>query len=280
MAGDTTATPRTGGGFGGGAESAGGGTQQKAQEAAGAAKQQASQVAGQAQEKVGQVAGQAKEQAGQVAGQAKSVVATQVDQRSTQAGQLVTSQANDIRSISQTLREQGKDKPAQLVDQAASRIEGIGSYLTNADGSQILHDLEDFGRKRPTAILAGGLALGFLASRFLKASSSQRYQQRYSSSPQGLPTGIDRPAGVTPPGYYAGTEGGYTSGTAGGAGVSPSGIGTTGGDIGVGTLSSGVVGESPATRTGQPVDAITETERARTGTESGIPIPPSPGGQR
>jgi hypothetical protein len=276
MAGDTTATPRTGGGFGGGAESAGGGTQQKAQEAAGAAKEQASQVAGQAQQKVGQVAGQAKEQAGQVAGQARSQVKTQVDQRSTQAGQLVTSQASDIRSVSQTLREQGKDKPAQLVDQAASRIEGIGSYLTNSDADTILHDLEDFGRKRPTAILAGGLALGFLASRFLKASSSQRYQQRYSSSPQGLPTGLDRPAGVTPPGYYAGTEGGYTTGI-GAGGTGTSGVATGVGEPGVGTLSSGVVGESPATRTGQPVDAITETERARAGTESGIPIPPSPG---
>jgi hypothetical protein len=36
--------------------------------------------------------------------------------------------------------------------------------------------VEDFGRRQPWAVIAGGLALGFAASRFLKASSSRRYE--------------------------------------------------------------------------------------------------------
>ena len=126
-------------------------------------------------------------------------------------------------------------------------------------------------------MIAGGLGLGFLASRFLKASSSQRYEQRYSSSPQQLPTRLDRPAGTTEP---AGTYGGTTTGGTGGAYGSPAGL-SAGGTAGTGvdTLSSGVVSEPAATRTGQPIDERTETERARTGeATSGIPIPPRPGG--
>src|SRR4051794_750457 len=124
----------------------------------------------QAQEKAQQVAGQAQEKAQEAAGQAKYRVREQLDQRSTQAGEQVSSSASDIRSVAQQLREQGKDQPAKLAEQAADRAERVGGYLRDADADRILGDLEDFGRRQPVAIMLGGLALGFAASRFLKAS--------------------------------------------------------------------------------------------------------------
>ena len=169
----------------------------------------------QAQQKAQEVAGQAKEQAQQAAGQAKSQIRTQVDQRSTQVGQQVSSQAGDIRTVADSLREQGKEKPAKLAEQAASRIEGVGSYLTNSDGDRILHDVEDFARQRPWAVIAGGMALGLAASRFLKASSVQRYSTRS----QQLPNTYDRPAYTTPP-PLTGTTGTGTGNTLSG-GVGP-----------------------------------------------------------
>ena len=78
------------------------------------------------------------------------------------------------------MREQGKDKPAQYAEQAADRAERLGDYLHESDGDRILHDVEDFGRRNPWAVVAGGIALGFAASRLLKASSGERYR----SSPQ------------------------------------------------------------------------------------------------
>ena len=63
----------------------------------------------------------AKEQAQQAAGQARGALRGQVDQRSTQAGERVTSAASDVRAISDQLREQGKDQPAKLAEQAADR---------------------------------------------------------------------------------------------------------------------------------------------------------------
>src|SRR3954468_15388984 len=119
---------------------------------------------------------QAKEKAQEGAQQAKRTVSQQVDQRSTQAGERVGSTAQDIRSVSEELRKQGKDQPAKLAEQAAQRAESLGDYLQRSDGDTILRDVEDFGRNRPWAMIAGGPALGFAASRFLKASSSRRYE--------------------------------------------------------------------------------------------------------
>jgi gas vesicle protein len=140
---------------------------------------------GQAQEKVQQVAGQAQEKAQEAAGQAKGQLRTQVDQRSTQAGEQVSTTASDIRSVADQLREQGKDQPAKLAEQAADRAERLGGYLKDNDADRILGDIEDFGRRQPWVVIAGGMTLGLVASRFLKASASNRYEQRSRSQSYG-----------------------------------------------------------------------------------------------
>ncbi len=140
---------------------------------------------GQPKEKAQEVAGQAQEKAQEAAGQARGKLREQVDQRSVQAGEQVTSTAQDIRTVAAELGKQGKHKPAQLADQAADRAERLGNYLKESDADRILADIEDFVRKQPGAVVAGGLALGFLGSRFLKASSQKRYQ---TSAGQPSPT--------------------------------------------------------------------------------------------
>jgi hypothetical protein len=135
-------------------------------------------------DKASEVKDQAVEQAHNVAGQARSRVREQVDQRSTQAGEQVKSQVSDLRSVSQQLREQGKEGPAKIADQVADRADRVGDWLHDSDGERILHDVEDFARRSPWAVMAGGLALGLGASRALKASSSRRYEQRTSGYAQ------------------------------------------------------------------------------------------------
>jgi hypothetical protein len=134
----------------------------------------ATDVREQAQEK----AQQGKEKAQEAAAKASDRARTQVDQRSTEFGERVTSTADDIRSVGQQLREQGKDQPAKLAEQAAGHVERVGSWLRDSDSDRLLSDVEDFGRRKPWAFALGGLALGIAASRFLKASSTQRYEQR------------------------------------------------------------------------------------------------------
>jgi hypothetical protein len=54
-------------------------------------------------------------------------------------------------------------------------VERLGRYLRDGNGDVFLNDLEKFGRKRPWISGGVGMALGFAASRFLKASSDRRY---------------------------------------------------------------------------------------------------------
>ncbi|HET7517124.1 MAG TPA: hypothetical protein VFN05_05390 [Actinomycetes bacterium] len=114
-------------------------------------------------------------------GQARGRLGDQVDQRSTQAGERIAGTASDVRSIAEELRSQGKDAPANLAEQVASQADRVGDYLKGASGDRILRDVEDFARRQPMLVAAGALALGFAASRFLKASSGRRYESAYRS---------------------------------------------------------------------------------------------------
>ena len=169
--------------------------------AAGPAPPQDPGTAEQAREKASEVAGQAQEKAQEAAGQAKGRAREEIDRRSTEAGQQVKTTADDLRSVGEQLRGQGKDTPAKYADQAADRVQRLGGYLEDADADRILRDVEDFARRRPWAVVAGGVVLGFAAARFMKASSTDRYHQQYGSGSNGHGRApITTPAsGVTPP---------------------------------------------------------------------------------
>jgi hypothetical protein len=146
--------------------------------------QQSAGMQDKAQDAVGQaqeMAGEAAEKARDAAGKAQDNVRSQIDERSTKAGEQVAGTAEDLRSVGEELRKQGKDTPAKLADRAAEQTERVGSYLKQSDPDKMLHDVEDFGRQRPWAVLAGGMVLGVATARFLKSSSRGRYQQRTGS---------------------------------------------------------------------------------------------------
>jgi hypothetical protein len=135
----------------------------------------------------------AKRLAQQAAGQAQEKLRAQIDRRSAQAAEQINEQASDLRSVSEALRNQGKDGPAKAADRLAGYAERVGGYLSEKDSEALLADAEEFGRRRPWAAAAGGLALGVAASRFLKASSRQRYA---SQSRRQLPP--PRPSAPSP----------------------------------------------------------------------------------
>jgi hypothetical protein len=141
--------------------------------------------------------------------QAQARMREQVDQRSTQAGEQVSATAEALRTTSRQLREQGQDAHAQAAEKAAHHAERLGGYLSESNADRILSDLEDFGRRQPMAVIGLGVAAGFMASRFLKASSRQRYQSRPTTTgvqPVSRPTttGVPPAAMTTPP-----ADGGY-----------------------------------------------------------------------
>lgn len=134
-------------------------------------------------EQVQEKAQVAQEKLGEGAQSMRSRMREQVDQRSTQAGEQVSSSAQAMRSTSERLREEGQDGPARAAERAADQAERLGGYLKQSDADRILGDIEDFGRRQPLAVAAIGVAAGFMASRFLKASSSSRYTSRQAQLP-------------------------------------------------------------------------------------------------
>jgi ElaB/YqjD/DUF883 family membrane-anchored ribosome-binding protein len=132
-------------------------------------------TAGQVKEAVGGAVGQVQEQAEQAKGQARQRLSQELSTRSSHAGEQVRDTAHAIRETGQSLRKQGKSGPAQTMDRVADQADRVASYLTEADGNRMLRDVERFARQQPWAFTIGGVVAGFFASRFLKASSTQRY---------------------------------------------------------------------------------------------------------
>jgi hypothetical protein len=133
---------------------------------------------GQASSSVEDAKEQVQEKAQQAQQQARSRMREQVDQRSTQAGEQLHSSAQALRETGERLREQGQDGPAQAAQRMAEQAERVGGYLKESNADRILGDAEDFGRRRPLAVAGIGLFAGFAASRLLKVSSRNRYEQR------------------------------------------------------------------------------------------------------
>ena len=134
---------------------------------------QVQEIMGQAQERVQDVGASAREQAGQ----AQDRLREQAETRTRQLGEQVGARAEDLRAVSDALRQQGKHAPADLADRLAGYAERAGGYLTERDAEAMLADAESYGRQHPGTVALGALAVGFAASRFLKASSSRRYSE-------------------------------------------------------------------------------------------------------
>lgn len=130
------------------------------------------------QDKVPVIAGKAQQVSEQVGAQAREQLTT----RSTQAGDQLHAVSKALRNSTTDLKSQGNEASAKVLEPAADKAAQLAAYLQQSSGDQLLRDVEDFGRKQPWAVVGGGLAVGFVVSRFLKASSTKRYETQYRQS--------------------------------------------------------------------------------------------------
>jgi hypothetical protein len=131
----------------------------------------------QVKERVGEGAQQVQQKAVEAKEQTRERVRQQVDTRSTQTGEQMTRTASALRQTAQQLRGDQQETQANLLEGVAERAERLGQYLVTNDGDRLLRDIERFARRQPWVVAGGGAVLGFVASRFMKASSSRRYEQ-------------------------------------------------------------------------------------------------------
>jgi hypothetical protein len=139
-------------------------------------------LVGQATSQVQDAASTVQDKAVELKEQGKSRLGDQLDQRTTDAGSQVRSMGRALRQSGEQLRTQGEGRVAGMAEMAAERAEQLGSYLERTSGDRLLHDVEDFARRRPWFVAGAGLFAGLAASRFLKASSERRYAASPSRS--------------------------------------------------------------------------------------------------
>jgi ElaB/YqjD/DUF883 family membrane-anchored ribosome-binding protein len=154
-------------------------------------------AADEAKERVDETAQQMGQKIQEVRSQAGDRLRHELDSRSRQAGEQMLTTASAIHRVGEQLREDGNPSIAKYADQVAERVERLGRYLSQSSADRVLHDAESFARRQPWLVALGGAAVGFLASRFVKASSANRYQ-RYDTGNGNSPAPLASPPARDP----------------------------------------------------------------------------------
>jgi ElaB/YqjD/DUF883 family membrane-anchored ribosome-binding protein len=139
-------------------------------------------TAEQVKERVGEGAQQVQEKASEAKERTRERLSEQINSRSTQTGEQMTQTAGALRQTAERLRGDHQSQPAQVLEGVAQRVERLGQYLTANDGDRLLRDVERMARNQPWLVVGGGVVIGFVAARFMKASSTRRYDTNRSSA--------------------------------------------------------------------------------------------------
>ena len=150
------------------------------------------EVAGQAKQQGQQVAQQARQQAGQLANRGTEQVKSQLANQKHEASQRMVPVQSALRETGQQLRKQGQGSVAGYADKAADQVERFSGYLRETDVDEIVDEVRGFARRSPAVFLGGAVALGFLATRFLKSSSEEGASADYGY--RGTPAATSRAA--------------------------------------------------------------------------------------
>ncbi len=122
--------------------------------------------------------GQVRSTAAGAYGTATSKAAEKLEEQKGSLTSGLTTVADSIRKFTQNLGEEGSESglsesAATYGDTAADKIEQAAKYFERHDVEAIYHDVEQLARQNPAIFIGGAFALGFLAARFLKSSSSR-----------------------------------------------------------------------------------------------------------
>ena len=192
------------------------------------------------------VRGRARAAVNQVKERAGERIESRITDTKTRAAETLSGVASTLLSSSQQLREQNQEGASRAIERAAEGVERFANYLQGTNVDDVVESVHEFARRQPAAFIGGAFALGFIASRFIKATSPEGrrrnlpapmsdYGRGYSAS---YDTSRGYEAGSAGSGYDRGGIGredgfgntGDTSGSLGyGAGLSTTAGGTTGG---------------------------------------------------
>ncbi len=131
-------------------------------------------------------------------GTATSKAAEKLEEQKSTLTSSLTSVADNIRKLGKNFGDEGAEgglakSAATYGDTAADKIEQAAKYFEKHDVEAIYHDVEDLARQNPAIFVGGAFALGFLAARFLKSTSSRSRSLSGSHGARSLNRGSGTP---------------------------------------------------------------------------------------
>jgi hypothetical protein len=102
---------------------------------------------------------------------AQTAALSVVDEQKSRAAVQVGGVAEAVRAAARSLERSQSPVAAGYVDSAAHQIEVFADAIRERNWAQLAADVEEMARRRPAAFVAGAVALGFLAGRFLSAAA-------------------------------------------------------------------------------------------------------------
>ncbi|HET7614157.1 MAG TPA: hypothetical protein VFK26_09555 [Gemmatimonadaceae bacterium] len=108
----------------------------------------------------------------------------------TRAIETVSGLAQSLRTGGQQLQDQGSTA-ANLVEQAADRLDSVARYLQNTELDEVVRKTETWARQNPALFVGSAFVVGLLGARFLK-SSQRGISQQQSASLSSTSTFADR----------------------------------------------------------------------------------------
>jgi gas vesicle protein len=118
-----------------------------------------------------------KSRAREVVDQAKERAGERIESRivdsKTKAAETLSGVASTLHSSSQQLRESNQEGASRAMERAAEGVERFANYLQQTNVDDVVDQVHEFARRQPAAFIGGAFALGFIASRFIKAKSPE-----------------------------------------------------------------------------------------------------------
>lgn len=131
-------------------------------------------VTTQAKEKVADLAGQAKTAGENLAQDAASTAASRADAAKSSVADEVSSVASALRTAAEEMRSGSPQE--RTMGQIAEGLADASDAMREKDLSTMVQDVSAFARKNPLVFLGGAALIGFAATRFAKASSTDVQQ--------------------------------------------------------------------------------------------------------
>lgn len=126
-------------------------------------------AAGNAKDTMSNAAGNVTEQASDKARKAREQALEAADKRREQVAGKAHDVTNEVEKVADTLREDGYDAPARVIETVARQFDDLVTYVEQTSVSQMLEDANRQMRDKPLAFVGTALGLGIVASRLLRA---------------------------------------------------------------------------------------------------------------